>query len=421
MTGETIRTAQLGPTSAPWLFGSTLQAILETFNGDGAVTRVVGGAVRNALLDTPVSDIDLATTLLPEQVAERGRAQGYAVIETGIEHGTVTIVAGRHGSRLSVEVTTLRADVATDGRRATVAFSDDWEGDAARRDFTVNALYCDADGTLHDPVGGMDDIAVRAIRFVGDPAARIAEDYLRILRFFRFTAQYSDGDADLEGLKASIEGQEGIARLSAERIRQELLKLLPAPGAIAMLETMAEAGILQRICGSRCSFKTVAALAGIEQEQSLEPDVLLRLAALMLHDGVTSEDIQDQLRLSRAETKVLGVLESAPLIDALSLADRDHKAMLYHLGAESFVRAVLLAWARSGAAANDAQWAELLALPARWQAPVFPLAGKDVIEAGIPPGPAVGRILGDIERRWIDGGFAYDRAALLERVRNYST
>lgn len=421
MTGDGPEYQKLEPGFAPWLFDTTLQEMLETLNRDGAVTRVVGGAVRNTLLGVAVSDVDLATTLHPEHVIERARGRGYAVFETGIEHGTVTIVAGRHGARTSVEVTTLRADVETHGRRATVAFSNDWAGDAARRDFTVNAIYCDADGTLHDPVGGMSDIASRSIRFVGDPTARIAEDYLRILRFFRFTAQYAGGQADARGLEASIEGQDGIAKLSAERIRQELLKLLPAPGAVPVLEAMAVSGILHRICGGHFSLKAFTTLAAIELAQSLKPDVLLRLAALMLCKGVTARDIQNRLRLSGAEVKLLAALEAVPPIDAPALGDPERKALLYRLGADVFKRAVLLSWARSGTSGQDSGWCDLHTLPARWMAPVFPLAGRDVIDRGIASGPAVGRILAEIEENWIDGGFAEDRNDLLARIGDQST
>lgn len=421
MTGDGSEYQKLEPGRAPWLFEATLQEVLETLNSDGAVTRVVGGAVRNTLLGVAVNDVDLATTLRPEHVIDRSRARGYSVFETGIDHGTVTIVAGHHGARTSLEVTTLRSDVETHGRRATVVFSDDWAGDAARRDFTVNAIYCDADGTLHDPVDGIRDIASRTIRFVGDPTARIAEDYLRILRFFRFTAQYADGQAEASGLKASIEGQGGIAKLSAERIRQEMLKLLPAPGAVPVFEAMAASGILHRVCGGHFSLKAFTALAAIELEQSLQPDVLLRLAALMLCEGVTALDIQNRLRLSGKEVKLLASLEAMPLIDAPALDVPDRKVLLYRLGGDVFNRAVLLSWARSGASGQDSEWCDLHTLPARWTAPVFPLAGRDVIGHGIAPGPEVGRILEEIEQYWVDGGFTEDRTGLLARIGHQST
>ncbi len=419
MTGHESEYPPLSPDRAPWLFDRELQDVLSLLNEDGAVTRVVGGAVRNTLMRHPVNDVDLATTLLPEHVIERGRRKGYTVVETGVDHGTVTLIAGDRERRRSVEVTTLRTDVETHGRHATVAFTDDWAADAERRDFTINAVYCDGDGTLHDPVGGIPDIESRTVRFVGSPDARIAEDYLRIYRFFRFAAQYAGGRAEPEALAACIAGRSGIAQLSSERIRQELLKLVVAPGAVPVVGIMIGNGFLERIGGVDISREGFEALAGIEGAEGVEPDGLRRLAALFLSRATGAEDLQERLRLSRDETKRLASMEKIPPQVRPENGEKAHKEVLYRLGAEAYGDAVLLAWARSGAALNDPGWSEMVSLPARWTPPDFPLTGGDIVDHGVAPGPDVGRILKLIEQRWIDGGYSEDRDALLALVGEY--
>ena len=230
---------------ADWLDAPALVAVFDALERDGDTVRAVGGAVRNTLLGLPVSDIDLATTALPEQVVERARAAGLKPVPTGIDHGTVTVVS--HGQPF--EVTTLREDVETHGRAATVRFGRSWTHDAARRDFTMNALYVDRHGGLHDPLGGLGDLQARRVRFIGDPHQRIREDYLRILRFFRFHAQYGEGSPDVEGLAAAAAEVEGLSLLSAERVGQEMRKLVVAPGALATLQVMARCGILEAVLG----------------------------------------------------------------------------------------------------------------------------------------------------------------------------
>ncbi len=419
MTGHESEHPPLSPDRAPWLFADEMQAILDLLNADDAVTRVVGGAVRNTLMGLPVSDVDLATTLLPEQVIERGRRQGYTVVETGLDHGTVTLVAGTPEHRHSVEVTTLRTDVETHGRHATVAFTEDWAEDAHRRDFTINAVYCNGDGALHDPVRGIPDIESRTIRFVGSPNERITEDYLRIFRFFRFSAQYADGRMEPEALAACIAGKTGIARLSSERIRQELLKLLGAAGAVPVVETMVQNGFLERIGGGGVSHSDFGALAAIEHAQGLPPGVLRRLAALFLSGEVDAEDLQERLRLSRDQTKHLSSLEKIPSDLIPDTGALKHKELLYRLGAQSFRDAVLLAWARSGNPHDDPQWSQMMTLPERWMPPDFPLTGGDIVAQGIAPGPDVGRIFKRLEQHWIEEGFVGDRDALLALADKY--
>src|SRR5712671_6640135 len=230
---------------APWFKSGPAVRVLEMLNGNGEEARVVGGAVRNALLDVPIGDIDIATTAVPEEVIRRAKAAGIKCVPTGIEHGTVTLVV----EGKPFEVTTLREDTETFGRKAKVAFGRDWAADAARRDFTVNGLSVDADGVVYDYVGGLDDVAARRVRFIGDPDKRIAEDYLRILRFFRIHAAYGSGEPDRAGYLACIAGRAGLAALSAERVRMEVLKLVVADGAVAAISAMSDAGLLLPILG----------------------------------------------------------------------------------------------------------------------------------------------------------------------------
>ena len=279
---RSLRVAQRG-----WLKDPALRKVLGILNA-GGTTRVAGGAVRNALLGVPVADVDLATTLAPEAVMAKAKDAGLGVHPTGLEHGTVTVVAdGR-----PFEVTTLRIDVETFGRHARVHFTDDWEADARRRDFTMNALYCDADGKVHDPLGGYRDLERRIVRFVGKPQARIREDYLRILRFFRFNAQYGRGKPEPEGLKHSVRLRRNLLKLSSERIRQELWKLLAAPGAIAMLRIMRKHGVTRILLGTEGKITALQRMAEIDRWLKLGPDPLLRLHLLtgMLNDTATGSN-----------------------------------------------------------------------------------------------------------------------------------
>src|SRR6476619_788944 len=252
---------------APWLTSGPAARVLGLLNGDGEEARVVGGAVRNALLKIPIGDIDIATTALPDEVIRRAKAAGIKSVPTGIEHGTVTLVVDAH----PFEVTTLREDTETFGRKARVAFGRDWVRDAERRDFTINGLSVDADGVVHDHVGGLADIAARRVRFIGDPARRIAEDYRRVLRFFRMHAAYGDGEPDRAGYLACIGGRAGLASLSAERVRMEMLKLVVAEGAGAAMQAMADAGLLLPIFGGITYTGTFTAMIAAERALALAP------------------------------------------------------------------------------------------------------------------------------------------------------
>jgi len=391
----------------PWLATQPLAEVLAALNGNGEETRIVGGAVRNALLGEPPGDIDLATTATPEEVTRRAHAAGFKAVPTGVEHGTVTIVAHGH----PFEVTTLREDVETFGRKAKVAFGRDWRADAERRDFTMNALSLSADGTVHDYVGGIPDLKARRVRFIGDPAKRIAEDYLRILRFFRFHALYGGGDSDREGLHACIAGRAGLRGLSRERVHMELFKLLVAPLAAPTLTNMSDAGLLQLVLGGVAQLISMDNMVRIEAAIGAEPDAVRRLGALAVQIEEDADRLSERLRLSNVEHRRLRAMgEGWRLSPAMS--EQDRRALLYRLGAESFTDRVLLAWARAGARANDAGWQALASLPRRWPVPSFPLRAAAFIERGVAKGPALGAAMQAAEEAWIAAGFPDARSEI---------
>jgi poly(A) polymerase len=393
---------------APWLRDGPLPRLLSVLNRDGEEARIAGGAVRNALLGMPITDVDVATTALPEEVVRRVEREGFKAVPTGIEHGTVTVVVAGH----PFEVTTLREDVETYGRHAKVVFGRDWKKDAERRDFTMNALTATPAGEVYDYVGGLADIDARHVRFIGDPDRRIAEDYLRILRFFRFHAVYGRGDVDAAGFAACIAGREGLDQLSRERVRMELLKLLEAPRAVASLEAMLDTGLLVRVLDGVPNAAHVARLAAIEAALALAPDPIRRLAALNVLVAEDAERLWQKLRLSNAEHERLGVMAENWRRVSPAHAAPVARALLYRLKAESFVDAVLLAAARSGAGAHDAVWRELAVLPQRWALPVFPLKAADLMARGVEKGPALGQALAAAERAWIAADFPAESAAL---------
>jgi tRNA nucleotidyltransferase/poly(A) polymerase len=369
---------------------------------------VVGGAVRNALLGEPIGDIDLATTATPEEVTRRVTAAGFKAVPTGIEHGTVTVVIeGR-----PYEVTTLRQDIETFGRHAKVAFGRDWTADAQRRDFTINALTATADGTVHDHVGGLADIAARRVRFIGDAGKRIAEDYLRILRFFRFHAAYGEGALDAAGLAACIAGRAGLEQLSRERVRAELLKLLIASRATPTLAATTEAGLLQLVLGGAPFLASFENMTKVEAAIGAQADPVQRLGALGVWVTEDAERLWQRLRLTNAEHERLASMGDA-WWRVTPTMEQGGRALLYRLGAERFIDRVLIAWSRvwpQGAA--DAAWRELASLPQRWIVPVFPLKADDFIKRGVPRGPALGAALREAEMRWIAAGFPSDAAAM---------
>jgi poly(A) polymerase len=383
---------------ARWLKEPELKHIFAAIAAAGGEARVAGGAVRNALLGQPIADIDLATTLAPEMAMAACAKAGLKVHPTGIDHGTVTVVAGKR----AFEVTTLRHDVETFGRHAKVAFTDDWRADALRRDFTVNALYCDERGKIYDFTDGYKDILRKRIRFVGSPRQRIAEDYLRILRFFRFHAQIGKGTMDKAGLAACIRLRQGLDRLSAERIRQELFKLLAAPGAVATLKLMAKSGILEHILPYTEQWRVL---------RRLPPDPQLRLFAL----AAEPDGLKERLRLSNREAERIAALAAAAAVSP-KLREAERRAMLYGMGAEAWRDAVRLAWARSRVPMTDRGWRRLLDLAERWPMPIFPVTGRDLTGRGMKPGPELGALLRRLEDWWIASDFRPGKDAILARL-----
>ncbi|KIU44658.1 MULTISPECIES: CCA tRNA nucleotidyltransferase [Bradyrhizobium] len=392
---------------APWLASGPAARVLGLLNADGEEARVIGGAVRNALMRIPLADIDIATTALPEEVIRRAKRAGIKTVPTGIEHGTVTLVVDGQ----PFEVTTLREDTETYGRKAKVAFGRDWVRDAERRDFTINGLSVDASGVVHDHVGGLADIEARRLRFIGDPAQRIAEDYLRILRFFRFHAAYGAGQVDRAGYLACIGGRAGLAGLSAERIRMEMLKLVVANGAAGAVVAMADGGLLQPLFGGVAYTGPFAAMIGIEGLLALAPSAMRRLAALTVAVTEDARRVASRLRLSNAEAKALDSMGHRWW--RLPGMDEAHaRRRLYRLDEGPYRDRLLLAWARTGAGPDVEQWRALATLPQRWRAPHFPLRASDFIARGIAEGPALGHVLTLAEDAWLAADFPLDPQVL---------
>ncbi len=390
----------------PFLDDPALTAVLDALPG----ARIVGGAVRDALAGRPVADIDLATPMPPEQVTTALRRAGLKAVPTGLDHGTVTAVSHGRG----FEVTTLRRDVTTDGRRATVVFTGDWREDAARRDFTINAMSMDRDGAIHDPFGGQADLAAGRVRFVGDAATRIAEDYLRILRFFRFWSRYGRGAPDAEAVAAIRAGIPGLAILSAERVWSEIKRILAAPDRSGSVALMAETGALAAILPEGADAARLIRLVAA----GAPADPLLRFAAL-LADGVEVAALAERLRLSGAEAARLERLRDPALRLAPDATDRDIRHALH--ASECHAADVVAATHLAEADAPSPGWGALRDRIGAMPVPVFPLEGRDVVALGVPAGPGVGRVLRQLRQEWREGGYTADEASLRARLAQIAT
>jgi poly(A) polymerase len=387
----------------PWLAEPAARRLLAALGTAGIEARFVGGCVRDSLLGLDIGDIDLATPARPEAVMAALRKAKIRAIPTGLAHGTVTaVIPPRH-----FEITTLRRDVETYGRRAKVAFDAGWDEDAARRDFTINAIYLAPDGTIYDPVGGRADLAAHRVHFVGDPATRIAEDVLRILRYYRFEARFGGGAGDPDARAACRAAVGQLPTLSAERVSRELMRLLGSPEPVRAVRMMIEDGVLGVI------------LSEASQVDSLnQPDVLLgpilRLAALINVDRDGARVVGERLRLSNADrNRLVGLAKPLPLDP-----DGDPKAQrlaLYRLGPERYRDLLRLATADGRIALRRLK--ELLDFAESWPIPIFPLSGDDVTALAIPPGPRVGQLLAQVKRWWEDGDFTADRAACLAKLK----
>jgi poly(A) polymerase len=388
-----------------------LADVLAVLNGEGEETRVVGGAVRNLLLGLQLTEIDLATTAQPKAVIDRVTAAGFKAVPTGIEHGTVTVVA----EGKPFEVTTLREDIETDGRHAVVRFGRDWKKDAERRDFTINAMSLSGNGTVHDYCGGLADVEKRRVRFIGNADQRIAEDYLRVLRFFRFFAAYGEGEPDREGYLACVRARGRLGALSRERIRVEIIKTLGAKRAPEAMIAMADAGIYDAVFANAPELPALARLALMEQSNEIEADPVRRLAAVAVRIDEDAMHLRERFRLSNEEYKRL-----------ISMGDRwwqltpvngeaYARETLYRIGAEEYSDRALLSFAHSAASLADEKWGALLSLPRRWMPPKFPLSADDFLKRGVEKGPKLGKALASAEAAWIAANFPED-AGSLERI-----
>ena len=406
---------------AEWLADANLQRLLAALSADGEEARIAGGAVRNTLLGEPVSDIDIATTTIPDETEQRAQGAGFRTVPTGKEHGTITVIIDGRG----YEVTTLRADVETDGRHARVAFGKDWKRDAERRDFTINALYARADGEVVDLVGGLTDLETRTLRFIGDADARIREDYLRILRFFRFFAWYGKGRPDADGLRASARLKDGLARLSAERIWAELKKLLSAPDPSRALLWMRQAGVLTQILpeSEKWGIDAIHGLIATEKDLGWQVDPMLRLASLLPPVQEKLEVMAERLRMSKAEAaKLTNWAAAGSASHTTSELALSKQLYLGDVCGTAYRLKLALAAARARAQQEDAALVEAggysrqLKFLDGWTKPAFPINGGDLLKLGAVPGKAMGESLKALEKEWMDSGFRMERDALLARA-----
>lgn len=404
---------RLDPDAHPWMRAPATRAVMEALSpGDSDQARFVGGCVRNALLGEPVDDVDIATPLTPDKAAAALSAAGLKVIPTGVDHGTLTVVSQGE----PFEVTSLRKDVETFGRRAVVAFTTDWREDAMRRDFRLNAIYARPDGALFDPFGGLKDVAARRIVFIGRAEDRIAEDYLRILRFYRFNAWYARA-IDETGHRACAKLAGHIGELSVERVWKELKKLLAAPDPGPAVQAMREGHVLKHVLPVDIDLNLFLSIIAADRGKSRAPDPLLRLAALLGRDGAAMQRVVEHMKASNAEkarTKAMLAPPSAFGVTKLrpGLEARARDFALYQMGADAFADQIRLAEAAGG---GDAE-ADLDAARC-WRRPQFPLTGNDLIAAGFERGPEIGQRLSELEQAWAEGGFELDRDALLARAR----
>jgi poly(A) polymerase len=405
-----------------WMTEEATLRVVAALTATGTEIRFVGGCVRDSLAARPVSEIDIATPDQPETVIELLDKAGLQAIPTGIEHGTVTTFAGER----RYEITSLRLDVETFGRRARVTFTDDWEADAQRRDFTINALYCRPDGAIIDPCEGLADLGARRVRFVGEPMRRIEEDALRILRFFRFYALFGSPPPNREALLACRAGAPRLKDLSGERIYAEFMKILAAPDPANVLLWMQAERVLDEILPEAQDFGRLRLLTFVETRGILRPDVapdMLRRFAALLPNGEAAVNIAARLRLSNSDTARLVALSSVEPAPFVTMGLPSARRMIHGIGAEVFRDRVLLAWAgvlakegRHGAGPSE-DWNALLDVAKDWRPMRLPISGDDVIAIGVPPGPKLGKLLARLEDWWVEGDFKADREQILQLLR----
>jgi poly(A) polymerase len=398
---------------AGWLCSAGLTSLMSILDGGGVNARIVGGSVRNAIMGRAVKDIDIATTRTPDEVLNLAVKADMRAIPTGGAHGTVTVIT----SGIAYEVTTLRRDVETDGRHAIVAYSSDWLQDATRRDFTMNALYACTDGLLFDPLDGLDDVLAQRVRFIGDPNERIREDALRILRFYRFQAEYGEGEYD-PAAEAAIELRCGdVEMLSRERVRQEMIKLFTAPGAGRAVMHMNRAGVFRALGFDMPNVQRLKNLLELEIHTPNFYDPLIRLAALLLEPkrGSDAAFLGRSLCLSSGDTKKLSTFEAFASVTP-DLSSLQRRQLVCRYGRKVALARLAIAWAGVSTPINDVRWCSLLREISELVPPEFPLKGRDFINIGMEPGPRVGDLLERFETAWIESNFRLERAQLLEQA-----
>jgi poly(A) polymerase len=411
----------------PWMTAPETRSVLEALSVAGTDVRFIGGCVRDTLLHRPIRDIDIAVPLPPLTVMDLLRKAGIKVVATGIDHGTVTAVIGR----INFEITTLRVDVETDGRRARVAFTDDWIADAARRDFTINALSCTPEGDIYDYFGGVEDLGHGRVRFVGNARERINEDVLRLLRFFRFYAHFGRPPPDTDALAACRERAPDVRLLSGERVRVEIFRTLMAGDPADVFLLMASEHVLEHVLPEAGSVGRLRMLSWLDSRAlriaTVHPDPVRRLAALLSTDAGGVRAVAQRLKLSNRQGHRLLVMIDPPFrVDPDSGLETIRRA-LHHCGAEAVRDLALLAWSaelaltpRLPRSRTDA-WIALIATIDSWVPTSFPLKGRDALAAGIPHGPQVGEILKEIERWWEAGDFRATREQCLARLEELLT
>ena len=400
------------------MVASDVMALFDALQAGGASVRFVGGCVRDAILQRPIADIDVATDAEPGRVREMLKGCHIKSVPTGVAHGTLTVVPQTR----AFHVTTLRRDIKTDGRHATVAYTTDWAEDARRRDFTINAMYLGRDGTLHDYVGGLADLHEGRVRFIGKPSDRIAEDYLRILRFFRFHATYGKLEPDPEGVAACQKMARKAKNLSGERIWRELSRTLRAPEPGPVFNVMEDIGLLGLIFATKASVPRLTSLSAVEKFVAYTPDPIRRLSALTLGNEAAVSEIVTRLRLSRGETARMRSLSANQGQASAGMKQGPLSCLMYDLGTEIVCDLILLQWADQITADGTKQidvednWKTIWDIASAWTRPRFPLNGADLLRAGIEEGPQIGKILSTIEKWWISASFHPDREACLKKL-----
>jgi len=407
--------------NAVWLKRSSVKTVFELLDGDTGQTKAVGGIVRNTILGDGNGDVDMASTFTPNEILDRAEKAGIKAIPTGIEHGTVTLVVDGE----TIEVTSLRKDVKTDGRHAVVEFGGDWKDDAKRRDFTFNALYVGPDGELLDPLGGLDDCLKREVRFIGDSKQRIREDYLRILRFYRFFATYGSGRPEADGLRATVGLKSGLGKLSPERIWQELKKLLSANDPSRALLWMRTTGVLATVLpeGEKWGIDAIHGLVSAEEQLAWPINPMLRLKSIVPPMPDKLAELGKRLRLSNAE---IDELQKWAMVDGLNaqMSDQELKALIYWGDQSAIVSALQLSLASMRqkssesieAAQRAAGYLRLLEVAQIWELPVFPVKGQDLLDNGREAGPKLGDELKLLETKWVESGFGLSKEQLMASI-----